>query len=242
MKKKEQSGTEPLPLGPAIARFALALEDGGYPKSTPDQYLAICRKFDGYLARRGIASAELRDDHVDAFLVEETAGRKLREGRRLKRQFWRRPIALPVEQLRGEGSVPPALAPAEVLGPGLAEHLAFPREHRGMSERTVERQRLQVSRLLTHLGVRTEDELARISIEQIDRYLVHVSRGLARQSMGAVCSSIRGLLGHLGIRGVLRSDLRAQVSTPKIDTPEDMPRARPRSILPSTHSSSTTDL
>jgi site-specific recombinase XerD len=225
MKKKEQSGTEPSPLGPALARFALALEDGGYPKSTRDQYVAICRKFDAYLARRGIAPAELRDDHLDAFLVDETAGRKLREGGRLKRQFWRRPITLLLEQLRAEGLVPPAPQPADVLGPGLAEYLAFLREHRGMSERTVERQRLQVSRLLTHLGVRTEDELARISIEQIDRYLVHASRGLARQSMGAVCSSIRGFLGHLRMRGVLRSDLRAQVSTPRIYTLEDMPRA-----------------
>ena len=43
--------------------------------------------------------------------------------------------------------------------------------------------------------------------------------------MGAVCSSIRGFLGHLYTRGVLRSDLRAQVSTPRLYTLEGMPRA-----------------
>lgn len=225
MKQTNRSGTGPSPLGPALARFARRLEEGGYPKSTRDQYVPICRKFEGYLAHQRIALADLRDEHVDAFLVDATAGRKLREGGRLTRRFWRRPIALLLEQLRAEGIVPHVEGPAEVLGPGLAAYLTFLREHRGLSERTVERQRLQVSRLLSHLGVRAEDDLARIAVEQIDRYLVDASRSLARQSMGAVCSSIRGFLGHLHMRSILRSDLRAQVSTPRLYTLEDMPRS-----------------
>lgn len=225
--KRNRSGTGPSPLGPALARFAQRLEEDGYPKSTRDGYLAVCRKFAGYLARRGIAPADLRDDHVDGFLAGETAGRKLREGGRLKRRFLRRPIMLLFEQLRADRIVPRPAGPPEVLGPGLAGYLAFLRHHRGLSERTVERQRLHVSRLLCHLGVRTDDDLARITIDRIDGYLVHASRGRRRPSMGTVCASIRGFLGHLHMRGVLRSDLRAQVSTPRLYALEDMPRAVP---------------
>ncbi len=225
--RRNRSGTGPSPLGPALARFAQRLEEDGYPKSTRDGYLPICRRFAGYLARRGIAPADLRDDHVDGFLVGETAGRKLREGGRLGRRFRRRPIMLLLEQLRADGIVPRPAEPPEVLGPGLAEYLAFLRHHRGLSERTVERQRLHVSRLLTHLGVRTDDDVARITIDRIDGYLVRASRGLRRQSMGSVCASIRGFLGHLHMRGVLRPDLRAQVSTPRLYALEDMPRAVP---------------
>ncbi len=225
--KKDRSGTGPSPLGPALARFAQRLEEDGYPKSTRGGYLAICRKFAGYLSRRRIAPADLRDDHVDGFLVRETAGRKLGEGGRLGRRFRRRPIMLLLEQLRADVIVPRPAEPPDALGPGLAEYLAFLRHHRGLSGRTVGRQRLHVSRLLTHLGVHTDDDLARITIDRIDGYLVHASRGLRRQSMGSVCASIRGFLGHLHMRGVLRSDLRAQVSTPRVYALEDMPRAVP---------------
>jgi integrase/recombinase XerD len=225
--KRNGSRTGSPPLGPALACFAQRLEEDGYLKSTRGMYLAICRKFAGYLARRGIAPADLRDDHVDGFLVRETAGRKLGEGGRLRRRFLRRPVMLLLEQLRADGIVPRPAEPPEALGPGLAEYLAFLRHHRGLSGRTVERQRLHVSRLLSHLGVRSDDDLARITIDRIDDYLVRASRGLRRPSMGTVCASIRGFLGHLHMRGVLRSDLRAQVSTPRLYALEDMPRAVP---------------
>jgi len=225
--KRNGSGTGLPPLGPTLARFAQRLEGDGYPKSTRDGYLAVLRKFAGYLARRGIAPADLRDDHVDGFLAAETAGRKLREGGRLKRRFRRRPIMRLLEQLRADGIVPRPAEPPEVLGPGLAEYLGFLRHHRGLSGRTVERQRLHISRLLAHLGVGTDDDLARITVDGIDGYLVRASRGLSRQSMGSVCASIRGFLGHLHMRGVLRSDLRAQVSTPRVYAQADMPRAVP---------------
>jgi hypothetical protein len=109
--------------------------------------------------------------------------------------------------------------------PGLAEYLAFLREHRGFSARTVARQQLQVGRMLAHLGVDSAEQLERITADQIDRYLVHAARGLGRQSIGAVCASIRGFLGHLHLRGILHSDLRTQVATPHLYALENMPRA-----------------
>ncbi|MEK6608196.1 MAG: hypothetical protein AABZ30_11080 [Myxococcota bacterium] len=158
MQVKEHQGTEPSPLGPALVLFARKLESEGYPRSTRDQYLSICRAFGHYVQRGAIEIGKLCEDHVEAFLIEASAGRKLREGGRLKRGFWRRPIALLFEQLRPDGLLAEAVVPATPLGPGLAEYLAFLREHRGFSERTVARQQLQVSRLLTHLGVDSDKD------------------------------------------------------------------------------------
>lgn len=177
------------------------------------------------MQRGGSEIGELDNDHVEAFLVDATVGRRLREGGRLMRGFWRRPIVLLFEQLRADGLLAAVTTPVTRLGPGLTEYLAFLREHRGFSERTVARQQLQVSRLLAHLGVDSGRKLERITVEQIDRYLVHAARGLGRQSMGAVCASLRGFLGHLHLRGVLHADLRAQVATPHLYALEDMPRA-----------------
>jgi len=224
-KETDRSGTRPSPLGPALARFARRLEDGGYRKSTTDQYLSIGRKFDSYVARRRIALAAMREDHIDAFLVEATAGRRLRERGRCVRILWRIPLLQLLEQLRNEGVVPAADVPVDVPGPGLAEYLAFLREHRGCCERTVQRQRRHVGQFLAHLQARTEDDLHRIKIEQVDRHLVQASRRLRRQSIGSVCASLRGFLGHLHMRGVLPSNLRPQVSTPHIYPLEGMPRA-----------------
>jgi len=225
MRASEHSAIGSSPLGPAIAGFARKLESQGYPKSTRDQYLSICHASDRYAQRRGVEIGELGDDHVEAFLVQATTGRKLREGGHLKRGFWRRPIALLFDQLRSDGLLAAMETLAASPGPGVAEYLAFLREHRGFSERTVARQQLQVSRLLAHLGVDSDKKLERIAVEQIDRYLVHAARGLGRQSMGAVCASIRGFLGHLQLRGILHSDLRAQVATPHLYALENMPRS-----------------
>ncbi|HZU81282.1 MAG TPA: tyrosine-type recombinase/integrase, partial [Polyangiaceae bacterium] len=221
----KDSGTESTLLGPALARFAGALDEGGYPGTTREMYLSICRKFDGHLTRQQVALADLRESDVEAFLVEATAGRGLRDGGRPARRFWRRPLELLLGQLRADGLVPSLDETPVVSGPGIAEYLAFLRQHRGFSERTVERRRLHVSRFLTHIEARTEVDLQRITVDQIDGYLIAASRRLGRQSMGAVSASLRGFLRHLHMRGVVRPDLVAQVATPRLYALESMPRA-----------------
>ncbi len=227
MKQSDRLGAEASPLGPALARYAQGLEEGGYRKATTDQYLSICRKFDGHVARRQIALADLREDHVEAFLVEATAGRRLRRRGRLARRLWRIPLLQLIEQLRSDGVVPPTDVPTEVPEPGLAEYLVFLREHRGLSQRTVDRQRRHVGRLLAHLRARTKEDLCHVSVEQIDRFLVEVARRMARSSIGSVSASLRGFLGHLYMRGVLPSDLRGHVATPRIYPLETIPRSVP---------------
>lgn len=224
-KQTDRSGTGPTPLGLALAQFARRLEARGYTKGTRRQYLAIARKFDRYAASIGIELPSLREDHVERFLVAATAGRELREGGRFTRRFWRKVLSLLFEQLRAVGLVPPADVGPEVLGPGLAEYVAFLREHRGLRASTVRRQRRHVADFLAEIQAGTEDDLRRIAIEQIDRHLVQASRRLARESIGSLSSSLRGFLGYLFMRGTLPTDIRAHVATPHIYPLEGMPRA-----------------
>jgi len=82
-----------------------------------------------------------------------------------------------------------------------------------------------VAQFVGSIPARTEDDLRRISIEHVDQHLVRSARRLGRQSIGSVCASLRGFLGHLHMRGILPADLREQVILPHIYPLEAMPRA-----------------
>lgn len=223
--RKKKDGSEPSPLGSALMRFERDLEERGYTKGTRQQYLAITGKFERYIAGAGVVLGDLREEHVERFLVAATAGRKLRGDGRLSRQFWRKVLSLLFERLRADGLVPPSPQVPEVLGPRVAEYLGFLREHRGMCESTVGRQRRHVVGFLAEIGARADGDLRAITIEQIDSYLVQASRRLGRESIGSLSSSLRGFLGYLHMRGTLPRDLRPHVATPHIYPLEAMPRA-----------------
>lgn len=225
MRETDGSGVDTTPLGPALTHFAQRLEERGYRERTREQYLSICRKLDGYVARRGLHVESLGEELIDTFLVEVTTGRRLRESGRLTRRFWRKPLLLLLEQLRTEGVLPPVATAPDILGPGLGEYLAFLREHRGLRQCSLDRQRLHLTRFLDYIAAQSEDDLRRLAIEQVDRYLVQVARHLARESISSVCAALRGFLGYLHMRGMVPKDLRGHVTTPRIYPLERMPRS-----------------
>lgn len=220
MKGRTKKGLSPLV--PSLSALAKRLVEDGYPKTTADQYLSICRKFDHYVARRRLDVGLLGPEHVEGFIDTSPSSP---ERRRSPRFFWRRPLALLLAQLRADGLLPAAVEVEPVSGPGVAEYLAFLREHRGLCESTVARHACYVGSLLEEIGARTEEDLRRLEIEKVDQFLVSASRVRRRLSMGAICSSVRGFLGHLHMRGILTKDLRAQVATPRMYSLEAMPRS-----------------
>jgi integrase/recombinase XerD len=210
-----------------LVRFGRHLSERGYKKKTCDQYLSMCRKFSEYLGAAGIDLGKVHERDVESFLSRRVAcGRRGRRPRRLK-EFWRSPLSLFLDHLRARGVLPPAPPPATAtLIPELEDYLAFLREHRGLCERTVDRHRLQINRLLA--GV---PNLRRLTIDRVDRHLVTVAKRLGRQSIGGVCSAIRGFLRRLHVRGILPVDLCQQVTTPRIYALESLPRAIPWSEI-----------
>lgn len=225
MKKKSAASTAKSPLGEAVAVLVERLKSDGYAKDTVDQYASICRRFARHLEKKRVVLSSLTDEHVEAFLISASTGRGLRDGGESARRFWRSPLRHLMGQLRSTGHVAAVAEPAPMLRPGLVEYLTFLREHRGFCEATIERHGLYVGRFLDEVGARTEADIRGLPIEQVDRFLVGASRVSKRLSMGAICSSVRGFLGHLHMRGVLAVDLRAQVATPRLYSLEAMPRS-----------------
>lgn len=209
----------------SLVRYSRRLEDNSYSESTTSQYLSICRKFTEYVAREAIDPGELGEAHLDAFLVEASKGRQLRDGGNRMRLMWRVPLLQFFEEMRAEGLICADETPEVEMEPGLVEYLEFLREHRGFEETTVQRHRRQVERFLRDIDAQTDDDLAEITIDLVDQYVIRVARHLKRQSIASVCSSLRGFFGHLHMRGILSVDLREQVSTPRIYSLERMPRA-----------------
>ena len=212
---------------PALERFARYLERVGYTASTREAYLRIGRAFDAYLERQGNPVDALREQEIEDFLSAACSAPGLREDGRLKRRNWRSPLTLLLEFLRAEGIVPPAERAAESHGPCVREYIAFLDEHRGMCASTIERQRRHVERFLADIHARTEEDLPRIGVEQIDRHLIQASGRLARESIGSLASSLRGFLGYLHMRGLMETDLRSHVVTPHLYPLEAMPRSAP---------------
>lgn len=212
-------------LGSVLGRYARRLHQDGYSESTKCQYMSICRKFSNYVAREGLSPGKLGEAQLGAFLAKASTGRRLCEGGKRMRMLWRIPLQQFFEEMRAVGVVPADDKPKAEIAPALVKYLEFLRVHRGFEETTVQRHRRHVERFLVEIDARTDSDMHEISIDPVDRYLVRVARSLRRQSIVSVCSSLRGFLGHLHMRGILKINLREQVSTPRIYSLERMPRA-----------------
>jgi site-specific recombinase XerD len=224
-ENRKDSGNETSVLGTAIERFAQRLQSQRYTKGTRVQYLAVAHKFDCYIGKNNLALNEVQENIVEQFLKESTNGRKLKEGGRFTRQFWRKVLSLLLEQLRDDSIIPPVKKEATVLGPRVSDYLEFLRRHRGMRERTIKRQRRHIGRFLDDIQASTDEDLRSITIEQIDGHLINASSHLARESIGSLSSSLRGFVSYLHMCGILSVDLREYVATPHIYPLETMPRA-----------------
>lgn len=219
MEKSDQASEESL--SKALEAFDRDLARRAYKVKTIAQYVCMGRYFGEFLGRAGTALTKVGEGHIEEFLSERFDHR--RAGRRLQRlkQFWRRPLRLFVGLVLGQRPAAPARTRTRIaLTAELQEYLQYLQEHRGLCERTISRQRLQVGRLLVDVP-----NVRRLTIDQIDRYLVRVGRRFRRETTCAVTASIRGFLGHLYMRGLLSADLRCQVTTPRIYALASLPRS-----------------
>ncbi len=218
-----ESGTSPLAL--ALRRFAGWLAECGYTARTQEHYLASARGFARFAVKRRIELRELLDDHVEEFARTDTAGRRYEDGGHDARRDRRNPLRRFLAMLRDEGVVPPAAPAVEILGPRVADYVEYAREHLGLSESTLRKRRRMVGAFLAAARVRTEDDLRRVGVEQIDAHLVAESRRLAKESMGSVSTAVRGFLGFLYTCGFVAKDLRSYVPRPRLYKLARMPRS-----------------
>jgi site-specific recombinase XerD len=212
-------------LSPFLGDFERALQEREYRTRTIDQYLAKCRTFDTFLVQRSIGLDSLTQSTVEDFLDEKLLQRRHRDEAEARRS-WCRPLQLLVEHLRHDGVISPSPTRGSSDPMLLLEYASFLNDHRGLCERTVEDQKRHLRRFFDHVGATHEtDLLTHISLEQVDGFLVDLSRRLGRVSINAACSALRGFLRYLHMRGLLRAALAEQVTRPRLYSLASVPRA-----------------
>lgn len=218
-----ESGTSPLAL--TLRRFAGRLAESGYTPRTQEHYLSCARGFARFVVKRRIELRELREEHVEEFARADTAGCRYQDGGHGARRDRRNPLRKLLTMLRDDGVVPPAAPVGETIGPRVADYVEYAREHLGLSESTLRKRRRMVGAFLAAARVRTEDDLRRVGVEQIDAHLVAESRRLGKESMGSVSTAVRGFLGFLYTCGFVAKDLRSYVPRPRLYKLARMPRS-----------------
>lgn len=212
-------------LGPCLGGFERCLRGRGYLSTTIGKYLVKCQTFDSFLVQRGVGLASLDTTRVEEF-VADTLGQRRHRDERAAWRSWIRPLRLLWEYLQGAGLAPTSPPPGPSDPPLLVDYLGFLREHRGVCEQTVEDQQRHLRRFRDHLGETSEpDALARLSVAQVDGFLVERSRHLSRPSINSACAALRGFLRYLHMRGLLERDLAGQVSRPRLYSLATLPRA-----------------
>lgn len=210
----------------ALNGFEAQLAERGYKASTKRRYLRICGDFCEYLAQELIDPAQLDDDHIEAFLRVKSRRRHRQIGSR-KRKGWLRPLRHFLQHLRHAPAAPVDAQPLPA-NPASRELLegfvAFTVSHRGLSQSTVGGYTHCIDRFLQHTGIDSQEALRRLSVAQIDRFLLEASRGRARSTVYVMCSAVRAFLRYAHVCGLLDKDLGGHVSTPRIYSMERLPR------------------
>jgi integrase/recombinase XerD len=212
-------------VGPYLRDFEHFLLERGYQPSTTRYYLVQCQTFDSCLVQQNVTLPSLQEGHIEEFVVSKLAERRHRD-ERAACTSWHRPLRLLLEYLSHSGLVP-VFPRSGISDPAiLAEYFSFLRDHRGICEQTVERQRRHLTHFLDRCDLDGDpSSLGRISITQVDRFLVEKARHLSRESVNSVCAALRGFLRYLHMRGFLDRNLAEQVTRPRLYSLASLPRA-----------------
>jgi len=216
------------PAAAALKMFEDTLTERAYKAKTRKLYLRICEQFIAYVVREHIDMGTVEERHVEAFLEGTASRRRILKGEGdVRRQCWRRPLRLLLQELRRSGVVstcPPGSS-SQPTHPIVADFSAFLQAHRGLSEATIERYTAHVDRLLEHTGVQTERAVRDLTVSQIDRFLIDGARGRSRATVNTMCNGIRAFLRYAHVRGLRDKDLSPEVAGPRIYSLERLPRA-----------------
>jgi integrase/recombinase XerD len=112
------------------------------------------------------------------------------------------------------------------LAPLLAAYHQYRRSHCGVAEATLRRDIEIAAEFLSFLRSRGK-KAARTSAEDIDAFVVQLSRRFATGTVADLCSSLRSFLRFLRATGRLHRDLAASVVAPRERLVDRPPRALP---------------
>ena len=195
-------------------------------------YPACARRLLDYCNDKALTIESVRSLHVAQFLREQYRIFRKRHDKALPFQKWRHRYTGAVHILLrlvhgGRPVLDPPTTALEVFHRDLVnDYDAWLRDVRGLCEETRTKRTIYALRFLAFLGARADQEnLARLSVPNIDAYLRHCCVGLGRASIEDRAVCLRDLLRHMHRRGHTASDLSGTVIGPRIYEHEGIPSA-----------------
>lgn len=192
-----------------LEKFARRLADLGHTPLTVAGYSCGVRHFGEWLNRIGVCPAQIDDDIVARFACHRCRCPGIREHQRLSAKYVIR-VRRFVAFLAGEGII---TLSSPVPGPPVNDRvIAFQlwlREHRGLSERTINRNGRMIMRLLPALG----DDPASYDAGLVRHVILEEVRRSSVPYVKTMTTALRGYLNFLAAHGECRPWLDRAIPT-----------------------------
>jgi integrase/recombinase XerD len=183
-----------------LKKFIRHLRDFGHTPLTVAAYSDGVRHFGEWLSRVGIGPAQIDDQIVARFARHRCRCPGTREHRRLSVKYITR-VRRFVAFLAREGIItPPPSVPAPPMSDRVVAFQTWLREHRGLSERTIDRNGRMIMRLLPALG----DNPASYDASLVRRVILEEVRRSSVPYVKTMTTALRGYLNFLAAHGECR--------------------------------------
>lgn len=196
-------------LAPHVAEFTRHLSELGYTGLTVGGYDAAARHLAQWLMLAKIAIADIGDAVIDRFARHRCRCPGIRRKKGVSEKYVRR-VRRFVEFLGERGIVQrKAKVAAPAADQQVVEFQDWLRQHRGITELTIDRHGRMVMRLLPALGSRPRSWTAQLIRDVILAEAKRVSLAYVK----TMTMALRGYLRFLGARGLCRAGLEHAVPT-----------------------------
>jgi integrase/recombinase XerD len=184
-------------LGTFVGQFVNQLTSLGHTRLTVAGYGDAARHFAEWLLNSDIAVVDVDDGVIARFARHRCKCSGNRQHRRLSAKYVRR-VRRFVCFLIERGVVRAAAPKVAVVNQRVAEFQDWLRDHRGISERTVDRHGRMVMRLLPGLG----DDPGTYTAELVRRVILAEAQRSSRPYIKTMMTALRGYLRFLAAHGV----------------------------------------
>jgi site-specific recombinase XerD len=192
-----------------LVTFARHLADLGHTLLTVAAYSDGARHFGEWLYRIRVCPAQIDDGIVARFAHHRCRCPGIRGHRRLSTKYMARVLRF-VEFLAGEGIIASSSpVPAPPVNDRVVAFQMWLREHRGLSERTIDRNGLMIMRLLPALG----DDPASYDARLVRRVILAEVRRSSVPYVKTMTTALRGYLNYLVAHGQCRPWLDRAIPT-----------------------------
>jgi integrase/recombinase XerD len=188
---------DPGVLGTFVGQFVNQLTSLGHTRLTVAGYGDAARHFAEWLLNSDIAVVDVDDGVIARFARHRCKCSGNRQHRRLSAKYVRR-VRRFVCFLIERGVVRAAAPKVAVVNQRVAEFQDWLRDHRGISERTVDRHGRMVMRLLPGLG----DDPGTYTAELVRRVILAEAQRSSRPYIKTMMTALRGYLRFLAAHGV----------------------------------------